>query len=146
MSKTRLTVGQALIRFLAAQYSERDGVEHRLIEGCFGIFGHGNLAGVAEALLESELARPGEFRYYQARNEQAMVHTACGFARMRNRLSTLRLLVVCRTRGDEHGDRGGDGDGQPDPSAAPTLGRLRDAAPVTRCCSSSSNSTDATCL
>ena len=92
MQKTRLTVGQALIRFLAAQYSERDGVEHRLIEGCFGIFGHGNLAGVAQALLEAELSRPGEFRYYQARNEQAMVHTACGFARMRNRLSTFACL------------------------------------------------------
>jgi len=92
VSKTRLTVGQALVRFLAVQYSERDGVEHRLIEGCFGIFGHGNLAGVAEALLESELSRPGELRYYQARNEQAMVHTACGFARMRNRLSTLACL------------------------------------------------------
>src|SRR5690348_2168429 len=81
----RLTVGQAVVRFLAAQRSERDGVEHRLIEGCFGIFGHGNVAGVGQALLESA----GELRYHQARNEQAMVHAAAGFARMRNRLSTL---------------------------------------------------------
>jgi 3D-(3,5/4)-trihydroxycyclohexane-1,2-dione acylhydrolase (decyclizing) len=85
----RLTVGQAIVAFLAAQYSERDGVEHRLIEGCFGIFGHGNVAGLGVALLEAELIRPGSLPYYQGRNEQAMVHAAVGFARMRNRLSTL---------------------------------------------------------
>jgi len=85
----RLTVGQAVVRFLAAQYSERDGDRHRLIEGCFGIFGHGNVAGLGEALLEAELNRPGILPYYQGRNEQAMVHAAVGFARMRNRLSTL---------------------------------------------------------
>ncbi len=85
----RLTVAQALVQFLIAQHSERDGATHRLVEGCFGIFGHGNLAGLGEALLEAELSQPGALRYYQARNEQAMVHTASGFARMRNRLSTL---------------------------------------------------------
>src|SRR2546428_10484866 len=81
----RLTMAQALVRFLAAQYSERDGVEQRFIEGCFGIFGHGNVAGVGEALFE----QPDLLTYYQARNEQAMVHAAVGFARMRNRLSTM---------------------------------------------------------
>ncbi|MGD0594633.1 MAG: 3D-(3,5/4)-trihydroxycyclohexane-1,2-dione acylhydrolase (decyclizing) [Acidimicrobiales bacterium] len=86
---TRLTVGQAVVRFLTVQRSERDGVQHRLIEGCFGIFGHGNLAGLGQALLQSELTEPGALRYYQARNEQAMVHAASGFARMRNRMSTL---------------------------------------------------------
>lgn len=86
---TRLTVGQAIVRFLTAQHSERDGVSHRLIEGCFGIFGHGNVAGLGEALLAAELSRPGSLPYYQGRNEQAMVHAAAGFARMRNRLSTL---------------------------------------------------------
>jgi 3D-(3,5/4)-trihydroxycyclohexane-1,2-dione acylhydrolase (decyclizing) len=85
----RLTVGQAIVTFLAAQCSERDGVEHRLIEGCFGIFGHGNVAGLGVALLEAELSQPGCLPYYQGRNEQAMVHAAAGFARMRNRLSTL---------------------------------------------------------
>ncbi|HEY3867151.1 MAG TPA: 3D-(3,5/4)-trihydroxycyclohexane-1,2-dione acylhydrolase (decyclizing) [Actinocrinis sp.] len=85
----RLTVAQALVRFLAAQHSERDGVEQRLIEGCFGIFGHGNVAGVGQALLELELADPKLLPYYQGRNEQGMVHAASGFARMRNRLSTL---------------------------------------------------------
>ena len=84
----RLTVGQALVRFLAAQYSERDGVEQRLIAGCFGIFGHGNVAGVGQALLEAELADPHELPYVLARNEQGMVHSAAGFARQRNRLST----------------------------------------------------------
>jgi 3D-(3,5/4)-trihydroxycyclohexane-1,2-dione acylhydrolase (decyclizing) len=83
----RLTVAQALVRFLAAQKSERDGSEQPLFAGCFGIFGHGNLAGLGQALLEAELHTPGALRYYQARNEQAMVHAAAGFARMRNRLS-----------------------------------------------------------
>jgi 3D-(3,5/4)-trihydroxycyclohexane-1,2-dione acylhydrolase (decyclizing) len=85
----RLTVAQALVRFLPAQYSERDGVEQPLFAGCFGIFGHGNLAGLGQALLEAELKTPGALRYHQARNEQAMVHAAAGFARMRNRLSAL---------------------------------------------------------
>jgi 3D-(3,5/4)-trihydroxycyclohexane-1,2-dione acylhydrolase (decyclizing) len=85
----KLTVGQAIVGFLIAQYSERDGTEHRLVQGCFGIFGHGNVAGLGAALLEAELTTPAALRYYQGRNEQAMVHAAAGFARMRNRLSTL---------------------------------------------------------
>src|SRR5215472_12768744 len=88
----RLTVGQAVVRFLAAQRSERDGVQHRLIEGCFGIFGHGNVAGLGQALLEAEL-NDGGLRYRQARNEQGMVHAAAGFARMRNRMSTLACTI-----------------------------------------------------
>ncbi|WP_433462596.1 3D-(3,5/4)-trihydroxycyclohexane-1,2-dione acylhydrolase (decyclizing) [Spirillospora sp. CA-128828] len=80
----RLTVGQAVVRFLASQYSERDGAERRFFAGCFGIFGHGNVAGVGQALLEYA----DEFPYYMARNEQAMVHTASGYARMNDRLST----------------------------------------------------------
>ena len=86
---TRLTVAQALVRFLTRQYSERDGVEHRLVEGCFGIFGHGNVAGVGQALLEEELHSPGALPYWTGRNEQGMVHAAVGFARQRDRLSTL---------------------------------------------------------
>ena len=85
----RLTVAQAVVRFLAAQYSERDGVERRLVAGCFGIFGHGNVAGLGQALLESELADPALLPYHQARNEQGMVHASVAYARMRNRLSTL---------------------------------------------------------
>jgi 3D-(3,5/4)-trihydroxycyclohexane-1,2-dione acylhydrolase (decyclizing) len=78
----RLTVGLALVRFLLAQYSERDGVRQRFFAGCWGIFGHGNVAGLGEALLEAS----GELRYYQGRNEQAMVHAAVGYARMKDRL------------------------------------------------------------
>src|SRR5271167_1717550 len=89
MSTIRLTVGQAIVRFLTKQYSQRDSVEHRLIEGCFGIFGHGNVAGIGQALLEAELETPGALTYHQARNEQGMVHAAAAFAKMRNRLSTL---------------------------------------------------------
>jgi 3D-(3,5/4)-trihydroxycyclohexane-1,2-dione acylhydrolase (decyclizing) len=81
----RLTAAQALVRFLAEQVVERDGVEHRFFGGCFGIFGHGNVAGIGEALFE----RPDLLTYFQARNEQAMVHTATGYARMRNRLGAL---------------------------------------------------------
>jgi 3D-(3,5/4)-trihydroxycyclohexane-1,2-dione acylhydrolase (decyclizing) len=81
----RITAAQALVRFLAAQHVERDGVEQRFFEGCFGIFGHGNVAGIGQALYQ----HPDLLTYYQARNEQAMVHTACGFARMKNRLATL---------------------------------------------------------
>src|SRR5215212_4881287 len=83
----RLTVAQALVRFLANQYSERDGVEQRLIPGCWGIFGHGNVAGVGQALLEG--APSGELPYHLARNEQGMVHAAVGFSRMRNRLQAM---------------------------------------------------------
>jgi 3D-(3,5/4)-trihydroxycyclohexane-1,2-dione acylhydrolase (decyclizing) len=85
----RLTVGQALVRFLAAQHTERDGTEQRLIAGCFGIFGHGNVAGVGQALLEAELDGTPDLRYLMARNEQGMVHAAVAYARMRNRLGTL---------------------------------------------------------
>nr|WP_296070721.1 3D-(3,5/4)-trihydroxycyclohexane-1,2-dione acylhydrolase (decyclizing) [uncultured Actinoplanes sp.] len=80
----RLTVAQAVVRFLANQYSERDGVRRRLVPGCFGIFGHGNVAGVAQALLQER-----DLPYYLARNEQGMVHAAAGYARMTNRLQTL---------------------------------------------------------
>ena len=81
----RLTMAQALVRFLAAQRVERDGVEHRFFEGCFGIFGHGNVTGIGQALAE----RPELLTYYQARNEQGMVHAAAAFAKMRNRLAAL---------------------------------------------------------
>ena len=84
MSTVRLTMAQALIRFLTAQYVERDGVEERFFAGVFGIFGHGNVAGVGQALFEHR----DLIRFHQARNEQAMVHIACGYARMRDRLGT----------------------------------------------------------
>ncbi|MEU6556667.1 3D-(3,5/4)-trihydroxycyclohexane-1,2-dione acylhydrolase (decyclizing) [Streptomyces sp. NPDC046915] len=82
-STRRLTVAQALVRFLSVQYTERDGVRHRLIAGTWGIFGHGNVAGIGQALLEY----PDLMPYHQGRNEQAMVHAAVGHARHLDRLS-----------------------------------------------------------
>ncbi|WP_405544787.1 3D-(3,5/4)-trihydroxycyclohexane-1,2-dione acylhydrolase (decyclizing) [Streptomyces goshikiensis] len=80
----RLTVAQALVRFLARQYTERDGQRHRLIAATWGIFGHGNVAGIGQALLETGHE---EMPFLQGRNEQAMVHAAVGFARQSGRLS-----------------------------------------------------------
>ena len=77
-------MAQALVRFLAQQYVERDGVEQRFFAGCWGIFGHGNVAGIGQALAQY----PEALRYHQARNEQSMVHIAVGYARMKDRLST----------------------------------------------------------
>jgi 3D-(3,5/4)-trihydroxycyclohexane-1,2-dione acylhydrolase (decyclizing) len=81
---SRLTVAQALVRFLAAQHTERDGRRDRLIAGCYGIFGHGNVAGLGQALHQHRDVLP----YQPARNEQGMVHIAAGYARQKNRLST----------------------------------------------------------
>ncbi|MFI2210974.1 3D-(3,5/4)-trihydroxycyclohexane-1,2-dione acylhydrolase (decyclizing) [Streptomyces sp. NPDC020141] len=109
----RLTVAQALVAFLSRQYTERDGRRHRLIAAAWGIFGHGNVAGLGQALLESgtgphpaaslsvsaslsaSASAPGGPRspsgpplpYLQGRNEQAMVHAAVGYARQSRRLS-----------------------------------------------------------
>ena len=81
---SRLTVAQALVRFLAVQEVERDGRRSRLIAGCYGIFGHGNVAGLGQALHQYRDVLP----YHPARNEQAMVHVAAGYARQSNRLRT----------------------------------------------------------
>jgi len=79
----RMTMAQAVIAFLKNQYVERDGHEQAFFAGCFGIFGHGNVAGIGQALQQMP-----EFRYYQARNEQAMVHVAAAYAKTKNRLQT----------------------------------------------------------
>jgi len=79
-----LTVAQALVRFLAVQEVERDGARQRFFAGCLGIFGHGNVAGLGQALAQHQDLLP----YHPARNEQAMVHIAAGYARQRNRLGT----------------------------------------------------------
>ncbi|WP_030760650.1 3D-(3,5/4)-trihydroxycyclohexane-1,2-dione acylhydrolase (decyclizing) [Streptomyces sp. NRRL F-2664] len=84
----RLTVAQALVRFLAAQYTERDGRRHRLVAATWGIFGHGNVAGIGQALLETGADGPDGMPFLQGRNEQAMVHAAVGYARQSGRLST----------------------------------------------------------
>lgn len=89
----RLTVAQATIRFLANQYVERDGDRRRFFAGCLGIFGHGNVAGIGQALLQAEVdaeqaGTEPTLRYVLGRNEQAMVHTAAGYARQKDRLQT----------------------------------------------------------
>ncbi|MFC7447643.1 3D-(3,5/4)-trihydroxycyclohexane-1,2-dione acylhydrolase (decyclizing) [Rhodococcus daqingensis] len=84
----RLSVAQAAVRFLANQFTERDGDRVRLIAGFLGIFGHGNVAGLGQALLETELEDPSLMPYVLGRNEQAMVHTAAAYARARGRLQT----------------------------------------------------------
>ena len=80
-STCRATAAQATIKFLKNQYVERDGVERPFFGGCFGIFGHGNAAGVGQALQQNE-----DFPYYLSRNEQAMVHAAVAFSKMSKRL------------------------------------------------------------
>ena len=81
----RLTMAQALVKFLQVQYSERDGKTRRLIPALFGIFGHGNVAGLGQALYEYGQELP----FYRSNNEQSMVHTAVGFAKANLRLATL---------------------------------------------------------
>ena len=83
MSRTRrLTAAQAIVEFITAQSVERDGDEHRFFKGVLGIFGHGNVAGLGEALEAAQ----DRIRYIQARNEQGMVHTAVAFAKRSRRL------------------------------------------------------------
>src|SRR5579863_8976586 len=81
----RLTVAQAIVKYLQVQYSELDGKRQRLVPRMFGIFGHGNVAGLGQALYEYGKDLP----YHQPRNEQSMVHTAIGFAKASLRLSTI---------------------------------------------------------
>lgn len=93
MTARRMTVGQALIEFLANQWTvDRDAsgaeIRERTVPGVFGIFGHGNVAGVGQALQQLNAQDPALMPYYQARNEQAMVHQAVGYARMHRRRGT----------------------------------------------------------
>ncbi|MEZ0491584.1 3D-(3,5/4)-trihydroxycyclohexane-1,2-dione acylhydrolase (decyclizing) [Kineococcus sp. TBRC 1896] len=96
----RLTVSQAVVRFLQAQFSERDGERRPFFGGVFGIFGHGNVAGVGQALLEAQegalgddWTAPSQVPYMTGRNEQAMVHAAVGYARQQDRLQTLAVTA-----------------------------------------------------
>ncbi|HQZ00043.1 MAG TPA: 3D-(3,5/4)-trihydroxycyclohexane-1,2-dione acylhydrolase (decyclizing) [Propionicimonas sp.] len=90
----RLTVAQAVVKFLANQYTERDGIEQKLFAGCFGIFGHGNVAGIGQALLQAELQQldgnpdAPDLPYVLVRNEQGAVHAAAAYAKTKNRLQT----------------------------------------------------------
>ncbi|MCA9832807.1 MAG: 3D-(3,5/4)-trihydroxycyclohexane-1,2-dione acylhydrolase (decyclizing) [Thermomicrobiales bacterium] len=84
MATIRVTAAQAIVRYLSAQYTSRDGVEQPLFAGMFGIFGHGNVTGIGQALEEYK----DLLTYYRPQNEQAMVHTAVAYAKMKNRLQT----------------------------------------------------------
>lgn len=83
MKTKRLTVAQATIEYLKNQYVERDGIQNKFFAGCLGIFGHGNVAGLGQALHQNP-----DFPFYVVRNEQAMVHTAAAFAKVKNRMQT----------------------------------------------------------
>jgi 3D-(3,5/4)-trihydroxycyclohexane-1,2-dione acylhydrolase (decyclizing) len=96
----RLTMAQALIKYLQMQYVERDGVEQPFFAGCFGIFGHGIVGGIGQALQQMP-----EFRYYQGRNEQAMVHAATAYAKTKNRLQTLVCTSSIGPRRNQYGHR-----------------------------------------
>ncbi|WP_022883020.1 3D-(3,5/4)-trihydroxycyclohexane-1,2-dione acylhydrolase (decyclizing) [Gryllotalpicola ginsengisoli] len=88
MTTKRMTVGQALVEFLAHQWTVDGDLRERTIPGVFGIFGHGNVAGLGQALKQYNVADPTLMPYHQARNEQAMVHQAVGFARIHRRRAT----------------------------------------------------------
>jgi 3D-(3,5/4)-trihydroxycyclohexane-1,2-dione acylhydrolase (decyclizing) len=86
---TRLTVAQAIVQFLKAQRVERDGVVQPFFGGAFGIFGHGNVAGIGQALLQYR----DEFPYIQARNEQGGVHAAVAYAKAKNRMGAMAVTT-----------------------------------------------------
>ncbi len=86
MDPVRLTTGQAIVRYMARQYVERDQRQQRFIAGVWGIFGHGNMAGLGQAL--EELGDAASMPFYRPQNEQAQVHIAAAYARHRNRLQT----------------------------------------------------------
>ncbi|MBL0885218.1 3D-(3,5/4)-trihydroxycyclohexane-1,2-dione acylhydrolase (decyclizing) [Myceligenerans indicum] len=83
-----MTVAQALVEFLARQWTVDGDLRERTIPGIFGIFGHGNVAGIGQALRQANELEPDLMPYYQARNEQAMVHQSVGYARMHRRRAT----------------------------------------------------------
>ena len=87
MATERMTVGQAIVRFLNQQYVEFDGVEEPFVDGIFTIFGHGMVVGLGQALAED----PGHLRVYQGRNEQGMAHAAISYAKQNNR----RKIIAC---------------------------------------------------
>ncbi len=88
MTSRRMTVGQALAAFLAHQWTVDGDLRERTVPAVFGIFGHGNVAGLGQALVQLNATEPELLPYHQARNEQAMVHEAVGYARVHRRRAT----------------------------------------------------------
>ena len=87
MKKIKMTMAQALVKFLDNQYVSLDGVETKFVEGIFTIFGHGIVCGLGQALDEN----PGQLKVYQGRNEQGMAHVATAFAKQNNR----KKIIAC---------------------------------------------------
>ena len=114
------------MRYLGAQWSERDGDRRRVVPGIFGIFGHGNVCGLGPALEEDE---GRALRFHQPKNEQSMVHAAIGYARASNLLSTLACTASIGPGSTNLAHRRGDRDGQPRPGAAAALRHLREPPP-----------------
>ena len=130
---SRLTVAQALVRFLAVQEIERDGERARFFAGCFGIFGHGNVAGLGQALAAVRRAAPvppGAQRAGDGPHRRRIRPSA-------NRLGDVRVHDLDRPGGDEHGHRRRARDDQPPAGAAAARRHVRYAGHPTRCCSSS---------
>ena len=129
----RLTTAQAVVAFLRQQYVERDGDRGRFISGIFGIFGHGNVAGMGEAL-EAEAVGPREdaLRYLQARNEQGMVHTATRIRQAATTPAHVRVHQLHRPGRHEHDHGRRDSDGQPAAGAAAARGPVQHPAGVAR--------------
>ena len=121
----RLTTAQALVRYLQVQYSERDGERRRLIPGVFGIFGHGNVHGLGQALDEVG----GDLTFFQGRNEQSMVHAAAAFAKATRRRATLAVTSSIGPGATNMITGAARGDDQPPAGAAAAGRHLRDAAP-----------------
>ena len=124
MQTRRLTMAQAIVAFLKQQYVERDGREQRFFAGCFGIFGHGNVAGIGQALHQDQ---DPAFPYYQPRNEQAMVHIAAAFAKQSNRLRTFACTTSVGPGATNMLTAAAARHHQPPPGPAPAGRRLRPA-------------------
>ncbi len=97
MERQRMTMAQALVKFLDNQYVSMDGIETKFVEGIFTIFGHGIVLGLGQALDEN----PGDLKVLQGRNEQGMAHVATGFAEFLESLTCLRIANATPT--DYHG-------------------------------------------
>ena len=120
MKTKRLTMSQALVLYLSKQYVARDGKENPFFAGAWGIFGHGNVAGVGQALLEFQ----DELKYYQSRNEQAQVHAAIAYAKHKNRLQTFACTSSIGPGATQHDNGRSSGDCESHSSAAAPWGHL----------------------
>ena len=121
MKTIRLTMAQALVRFLDNQYLDVDGTETKFVRGVFGIFGHGNVVGLGEALVDSSHG----LTYYQGHNEQGMAHAAIAYAKQMRRRQICRRDQLDRAGGAQHGHGGGNRHGESHPGAAPPRRHLR---------------------